>query len=146
MNSGLFVQVDRHQRISTWISIITQMSSYINKWYVDCLDCLNETKLTSTSYTPAELISILFQKPDIFSARVMGVIPGQPLMHSIHTCDDYLNSNCQCVVLCVDGIHFEIFAKNQKLLTDLYDRLNNTKVIELNWIGDDYDGRRDFEV
>lgn len=144
MNQGIFARVDQNQRIPIWISIITLLSSRIDKWYVDCLDCLNESKLSRTAYTSAELVSVLSLQPDIFSARMVGTTADRPLVLRIRTREDYLKSNCQCIDLCTDGIYFEIFSKDRKLLIDLFSRLKRAKVNELSWIEDDFGGRRDF--
>lgn len=147
MNRGFYiVSLDGHQD-TIWTSIIKALSHSGVYWSVDCLDCLYETALKCGHYTPDELLPALCGNVEIMSARMISIPAGQPLNRPLITSNDYLKSNCEGVVLCTDGLHFEIFFKNAMALLPLFDAFkSNDNVAEISWIDNSFGGREEFTV
>ena len=141
MYHGIYCVVNNRYRSSFWKMIVSFLYKSTQTWYIDCLDCLNDVEITNRAYTLRELQDLFDKEPDLFSARLLAVPINQPLNSSICTCDDYLSSNCECLILCVDGISFEIYIKDHLLLSAFYKHLLCEKNIQISLIDSSFGGR-----
>lgn len=146
MNRGIYANVQRSKCNNVWLKMVSLLSTPNMKWIVDCLECHSETTLDHSTYTTFELLSILRQEPTIFFARMIGLPADAPPEKPIITAGDYLASSCSCLILCVDGAYFEVFAKDEKTLATLFSSFEPEEVEMLHWIDDTFDSRTDFRV
>lgn len=65
---------------------------------------------------------------------------------SIHTYDDFINSKCQLVLLVYDCNFIEIYAKDQDIITSVYDNALENNYLEVNYITCDNDKRYSFDL
>ena len=144
MIRGIFALVSVEGRADAWKGIMKELSSERIKWVVDCLDCWGDGKLTSRTYEPQELLSCLEGDNQILFARMMAIPTGEDLSREIEHYEDYVQSNCQSVVICTDASYFEIYSKDLNLLTKLseLDVVKNAERFE--WTDDLNDGRTEF--
>lgn len=146
MNRGLYVVASDDCVCSVWERIIRTLSIYGTDWVVDCLDCLYETKLKSGFHSTDMLLSEVEDNTYIFSARMIGIPIGQALDRVIISSDDYVASNCHSIILCADGVHFEVFSKYHDLLLQLSNSFTDNEVKSKVWIDDTMCGRSEFTV
>lgn len=65
---------------------------------------------------------------------------------SIKDYENFINSSCKTVVLCSDSVNFDIYIKDPKVLSALYDQCRNRLHSKLEIITDKNDGRYTFNV
>ena len=146
MNRGVYIKVQNDFRIQTWMKIISMFTASNRRWHVDCLDCLNESDISSGIYHSEELIEIFKCAPDIFSARMICGGADCTFPPNIESVNDYLASGCDAIVLCVDGVHFEVLSENNVELEKLYTLFAHKNGCQIRWIDCNFDGRTDFRV
>lgn len=147
MKNGLYIISADGCIDIVWHKIVRALSPHSVVWQVDCLDCLYETNLRQGLHYTEELLFELKDNSYIFSARMISY----PEVSStngdtIHTINDYFGSNCESVILCTDGVYFEVFSKSYDLLLNLSKALNDDEIEEIKWWDVNLCGRSEFVV
>lgn len=146
MNRGVYIKVQSEFRTQTWMEIVSIFAASNRRWRVDCLDCLNDSDISSGIYRSEDLIEIFERAPDIFAARMICGGADCTFPPDIESVNDYLASGCNAMVLCVDGVHFEVFSENNVELEELHTLFAHKNGCQISWIDCNFDGRTDFRV
>ena len=147
MHVGIYFRKLAMRVNDLWMYIIRELSVGDISWHVDCLDCLGyEEKYgmeNNRHYSVEKLLSCLELDLPIFFARMMAIPGGAFPDRNIDTYEDYRESNCQSVVLCVDGGHFEIYSKDEALLNKLAQYPADLGIEYAEWIDESEEGTVD---
>lgn len=146
MYKGLYIIAADDCQDIVWEKIIQTFSLHGSSWIVDCLDCLYDTKLVPGYHSTEKLISELKDNKYVFFARMIGVPEGENSDRKIVTADDYFNSNCHSIALCVDGNDFELFSKYEDQLYALREAIPSCCIDRIEWTDDSLGGRSIFRV
>ena len=146
MHKGIYIVAADSCQDAVWKRIIESLSQRSSNWIVDCLDCLYDTKLVPGYHSTEKLISELKDNKYVFFARKIGVPEGENLDRKIVTADDYFNSNCHSIALCVDGNDFELFPKYEDQLYALREAIPSCCIDRIEWTDDSLGGRSIFRV
>jgi RHS repeat-associated protein len=72
--------------------------------------------------------------------------PDNNYSDNINCYDDFLNSNCELVILCSDGIYYEIYSKSEEMIRIIKSNCIKKGFDEIEYITDENDCRTIFSV
>jgi hypothetical protein len=72
--------------------------------------------------------------------------PDNNYSDNINCYDDFLNSNCELVILCSDGIYYEIYSKSEEMIKIIKFNCIKKCFDEIEYITDENDCRTIFSV
>ena len=68
------------------------------------------------------------------------------VFQEINTYKDFLESNCELLVLIVDSVYAEIYVKNNETIKKIEENAKNNNYTEINYITEENDGRTKLSV
>ena len=146
MRRGLYLLAADGCQETVWRCAVRSLSARGDGWLVDCLDCLYETGLSPGMYTTDSLLAALKGSRDIFSARMICLPEARPPDREIKTCDDFFAGNAHGIILCADGVHFEVFSRQEERLSNLMRSLPGDSIVRAAWLEESLGGRRELVV
>ena len=136
MYEGICIGAHDNAREEAWIFIIEQLGSTNEVWMIDSLDADNDCGLMNNrTYRTRDLIAALQKSYNVIFARLIGMQQGSVLNDPIITYDDFIRSECECIVFCIDAGYFELYSKSYSTLSQLYKAaLQEPSIESVDWI------------
>lgn len=99
----------------------------------------------SDIYTGQEFNEIISKSPYYLTALNLQVFPCGTNFQQINNYSDFLNSNCEFVVLMCDTIYVDIYSKSIKVIEIIRLNAQNNNFQEIEYITDENDRIKEFE-
>jgi len=117
--------------------VLMDVSSY--DWYIDDVD-LNYISFPSGKYRGEEFQNVIEKLSVLSFARIMRYPIGMPMDH-IDEYKDYIKSNCDLLILFYDGGFFEIYEKNEDMISKTMDLCLKSGFKNIQYLYDSDDAR-----
>lgn len=149
MNRGIDVKFTNSDESLRFLRDFAEIIDENDKIYISLLDFVggdDDGGVTNITYNKCQFIKQLEEVRQLLFLELFLFSSDTNEYNNIIDYTSFLNSCCKIAVLCYDSIYFDIYIKDPKVLTNLFDRCKNRSHYNLEIKTDENDGRTVFNV
>lgn len=124
-----------------WYNIENQNES----WSCTC-DSKERYFLEKNCYDGEVFFQEILEDYYVIALKLQAYLKSKEDFFEIHTYEEFQNSTCQILLLIYDCEFVEIYAKEQSVISAMYDNARKNNFMEIEYITDVNDGRKEMDI